>query len=791
MLKRLAVALTAFATLFVSALYAEAAKSDKWLIYWYVCGTDIETTRIAFQPGTDLMTGEMGLAEPDRRPSDATRCIREVEKATLSPDVRIFMQAGGTYIWGHEKFRDLNAKIQTNIAENVPTAVFSKNEVRVGQWYLSKNNSGTVAKPAENGKIGRYVYDKVHRNWHPNELLSASATQNTKTDMGSKEGLISFLEAGQKLERELYPEGNVRRILIFVDHGGGIGGVCYDEYTKNMLSLNEIQDAFKSVQGGWNNPAEKPFEVVAFDACIMSVYETAVAIQDSANYMVASQESTMGKVMFGYTDLLNELSKKTSMSGKELGKVICNITWEDSKVTDKEFGINSNVVFTETVIDLSDKKMDALKAAYENFGEAALKVAEKNSEDVADTFIRFKRAADASERFSIIGGGTPNMVDLKNFAVNLKSTFPELKKESNALVKAVDNAVIYNKRGDAFKRGGGLSIYYPHDLISSADYINYYNDVTKKLSSPDSSAKLYAYLFNGVTKNLQLTDRGWNIPADSVFDLSRLETVEVAIDEDKKTATIELDEDERQGVERIRYQVLYFMPRNGSSDKFDTVLFGSDSEIAENKKDGTFTVSFNDKKWITLDGEPLYVQVVADSTRKDKNGKKIGGNDICLAPILLNGRPYKLFFSRSYPGAKVTVIGAVENTDGAVTLPSGELESFKKGDVVIPLYYLLKPELVEEYSEKYTSPKNMTDAEKMELVERLTIGGKKIVIGDKPKFETATLTNGVFCYVFEFVNPFNARLNVYTEEGAICKIKNGKIVKVIHSDDFTCLQDLE
>ena len=180
-----------------------------------------------------------------------------------------------------------------------------------------------------------------------------------------------------------------------------------------------MQDAFAEVQGDWANPDEKPFEVIAFDACIMSVYETAVAVEDAANYMVASQESTLNKVGLNYTGLLNDLSKNPATNGKELGKVICNATWEDSKITDKEFGINSNSVFTESVIDLSAQKMDALKTAYSNFSEEAVRVAQENPDDIVSTFTKFKNAANVSERFSILSGEVPNMVDLKNFADNV------------------------------------------------------------------------------------------------------------------------------------------------------------------------------------------------------------------------------------------------------------------------------------------------------------------------------------------------------------------------------------
>ena len=116
MFKRTLAVITILAAILCYGFKIEAAKPDQWIIYWYVCGTDIETTRIAFQNGTNLMSdnpNDLMLAEPDRHPGDITRCIKNVEKAELSPNVKVFMQAGGTYIWGHKNFRDNNAKIPT------------------------------------------------------------------------------------------------------------------------------------------------------------------------------------------------------------------------------------------------------------------------------------------------------------------------------------------------------------------------------------------------------------------------------------------------------------------------------------------------------------------------------------------------------------------------------------------------------------------------------------------------------------------------------------------------------
>ena len=171
-----------------------------------------------------------------------------------------------------------------------------------------------------------------------------------------------------------------------------------------------------------------------------------------------------------------------------------------------------------------------------------------------------------------------------------------------------------------------------------------------------------------------------------------------------------------------------------------------------------------------LDGKPLLVQVTSDATRKGKNGKKVSGNDICVSPILLNGEAYRLFFSRSYPNGKVTLIGAVpiskDDKTPLATLPSGELKSLNKGDIVTPLYAYSK-------DEKAAYAK-----------------GNPITIGDKPKMEMSTLQNGIFGYLFEFVNPVGNQ-NTFAREGAIVKIKKGKVVKAIHSDDFESPVDLE
>jgi len=340
--------------------------------------------------------------------------------------------------------------------------------------------------------------------------------------------------------------------------------------------------------------------------------------------MVASQESTFGKVMLGYTGLLNALSKNPAMSGKDLGKVICDACRENSLTADKEFGCRSNDVFTMSVVDLSAQKMNALKTAYANFNAAALNVAEQNPDDLAYIFAKFKNAANVAEKFPTVGD-SPSMVDLKNFALNVQSDFSALDGVGGKLVAAIDNAVVYQQRGSTLNRGGRLSAYYPFNLLGDGENIAAYQQhVAADELSPESPAEFYGFLYN----NLQ----------DKIFDISNLEDKPLAVNEKSKTVAVTLTADELRRVESVRCQ-------------------------------------------LTL----LQVLQDADATRKDIRGKKIGGSELCASPILLNGEPYKLFFSRNYPDEKISIIGAIHDVDGDINLPVSEMESLDKGDVVTPL----------------------------------------------------------------------------------------------------------
>ncbi|MFC2323197.1 MAG: clostripain-related cysteine peptidase, partial [Tannerella forsythia] len=173
----------------------------------------------------------------------ASADIEEMMETDLPPNVRVLILAGGTQEWQNDAFEH---------------------------------------------PLNLYLYDAdgLHELKH---LPDA--------DMGRAKTLTDFLRYGE----ENYPADH--RVFVFWDHGGGsAAGVCCDERTENMLRLNDLRQAFSAVYG--EHPAEPPYELVGFDACLMASYETAATLEGFARYMVASEEMEPGSAFFWQTGFL-------------------------------------------------------------------------------------------------------------------------------------------------------------------------------------------------------------------------------------------------------------------------------------------------------------------------------------------------------------------------------------------------------------------------------------------------------------------------------------------------------
>ena len=310
-----------------------------------------------------------------------TSDLVEMTKATLSDNVNLIVYTGGATRW--------------------------KNDVvssSVNQIYK-----------IENGKLRRLVQD---------------AGAPTMTDPAT---LTSFIDYCTKN----FPAS--RNELILWDHGGGsISGYGYDEKSRGSgsMGLSGISKALKN--------AGITFDFIGFDACLMGSLENALMLTPYADYLIASEETEPG-IGWYYTNWLTELSKNTSMSTPEVGKLIvdgfvseCNQKCPGQKTT-------------LSVVDLAEleKTVPDKFSAFANGLSGLLE--SKEYKTVSD-------ARAGAREFAV--SSKVDQVDLVHLAYNLNTP------ESKALAQTLLSAVKYNRTSSSITNAYGISIYFPYQKMN-------------------------------------------------------------------------------------------------------------------------------------------------------------------------------------------------------------------------------------------------------------------------------------------------------------------------------------
>ncbi len=274
------------------------------------------------------------------------------------------------------------------------------------------------------------------------ELLDSQPLAN----MGEAETLGSFLEWGV----ESYPAD--KYMCVMWDHGGGsVAGIAVDElHGGDMLNLKELSKGLSM--------AGVQFELVGFDACLMSTMETAAALTPYARYMVASQELEPG-TGWDYTAWLNALAADSTADGLAVGTTIC-----DSFYAKCAAGATESLA-TLAVTELS--KISDLTLAFD--------VMAAEMKDVASTADKLQPLTQAIVRAENYGGnndseGYTNMVDLGDLTLCAEGVLSDT---GDTLLAALSEAVPYHVAGDGRQRSNGLSVYVP--LAAAPDELDQYS----------------------------------------------------------------------------------------------------------------------------------------------------------------------------------------------------------------------------------------------------------------------------------------------------------------------------
>ncbi|WP_050418986.1 clostripain-related cysteine peptidase [Bradyrhizobium tropiciagri] len=229
---------------------------------------------------------------------------------------------------------------------------------------------------------------------------------------------------------------------------GGFRAVSFDQDTGNFLFNSDIQ----SVTEVLSSRLSRPIDVIGFDACLMSMLETAYAFQNSSSVLLASEELEPG-AGWDYDYFLKRLSAKPSATGLELSQMVVDgyrARYGDSHST------------TLSVLDLS--KANATAAAISKFADVLLAKYDTEKSNVAQARAGMKTYGS--------GAGLKTSVDLIGFAQRYAAITNDeaAKTAAQAVAASASESVLYNYASARSKRdtmSNGVAIYFP---ASNADF---------------------------------------------------------------------------------------------------------------------------------------------------------------------------------------------------------------------------------------------------------------------------------------------------------------------------------
>lgn len=313
-----------------------------------------------------------------------------------------------------------------------------------------KHHFSTPEQDAQFGKWSKVLRFAIDKGTRP---VEAEAVQDLgAANMGDAKTLGEFVTWA----REKYP--SKKTMLVIWNHGQGwrrdeedaapakaagpsaVRYVSNDDDTGDKLYNRAIQDELTHILAGTK------LDVIAFDACLMAMVETAYALRNVAKVMVGSEELEPG-TGWDYTSWLKALvDAKGEADAVGLGKLMVSgyeATYGDLDDT------------TLSAIDLD--RADELGRAITNFATAAqLKI---NSEKAA-----FKKARFACLNYA--PGYNLHSVDLGRFMLQIakESSSAPVRTAAAKVSVELDRCVIqsYASRSRQGSFGShGLGIYFP------------------------------------------------------------------------------------------------------------------------------------------------------------------------------------------------------------------------------------------------------------------------------------------------------------------------------------------
>ncbi len=535
--------------------------------------------------------------------------------------------------------------------------------------------------------------------------------------MGDAETLGSFLKWGV----ETYPAD--KYMCLLWNHGGGsVAGIAADElHGADMLNLKELSQGVSM--------AGVQFELVGFDACLMSTMETAAALTPYARYMVASQELEPG-TGWDYTAWLNTLAADTTADGLAIGKAIC-----DSFFAKCAAGGTESLA-TLAVTDLS--QIPDLALAFDTMAAEM-----KGFTSVPEKLQPFTQAIAKAENY---GGnndseGYTNMVDLGDLALCAEGVLSDT---GEKLLSALSKAVPYHVAGDGRQRSNGLSIYVP--LAIAPGELDQYAALA-------ATSGEYLRFLEGLYD--------WTIPSDVVI-VKPVYPVEEGTPAAEQTSVKDIEAAQALSPEEFSVSFTTALSDEGSilldltdgADIISTVSFNLFFQDDESKSlwylGSDFDINQNDEGTRYWDNYRNVWTIINDNLCTMRALSFTDDYILYTVPVQVNGKPTNLRMLYHRDTAQYEVIGTWDGIDSGTGMSSREVRKLQDGDSVAFVF----------------------EAYDLDTGKDASFVGGGFTVNGPVIAEEATLFDGVYYYQYEITDIFG---RTYQSDFAVMKSLGGEI----------------
>jgi hypothetical protein len=342
--------------------------------------------------------------------------------------------------------RTLRFKMTPGLEPRTDVAVQDMGELNMGDPNVLKSfvSWGKDTYPAQNYMLIVWNHGQGWR------LMLAQAQKEGERAIAAK-------RAQMAQEDKMQPAGDVqstrnadrlappdRLQSIIVPNVSTVKSISNDDTDKDVLYNSEMQNALSG-----SNLA-----VIGFDACLMSMVETAYALRKVAQVMVASEELEPG-TGWQYDDWLGKLAANPSVDAKGLGEILVRSYEEQNQSQMTLAAVNLNKI--EQLAASLSSMSEFLNPRMPAFA-AILKSARTSCEAYAPREVTYISPGVKRPRFQHI--------DLGRFCSQaaLLNTDPEFKRLLTQVQGDIRSCVLRSYASDDRKGrfgSSGLAIYYP------------------------------------------------------------------------------------------------------------------------------------------------------------------------------------------------------------------------------------------------------------------------------------------------------------------------------------------